>query len=150
MVKDNSLYSSIAQSVIGRYSVYISNVMSIMILARMFTPDTFGIIAAVTVFALFFQLVGEAGLGPAIINLDTLLQDDRNGMFSLTLIVGVCGSAGFLSLGNILSEFYSIDRINEVIPYVSISLFFFTANVLPNAFLQRERFFKDSLYRPNY
>ncbi|MCL1073884.1 oligosaccharide flippase family protein [Shewanella dokdonensis] len=141
MVKDNSLYSSIAQSVIGRYSVYISNVMSIMILARMFTPDTFGIIAAVTVFALFFQLVGEAGLGPAIINLDTLLQDDRNGMFSLTLIVGVCGSAGFLSLGNILSEFYSIDRINEVIPYVSISLFFFTANVLPNAFLQRERFF---------
>lgn len=87
MNRSNSLYRSIGKSIVGRYAVYAVNLLSMMLLARIFTPQIFGTVASIGVFYLFFQVMSEAGLGPAIINIDKLDKENRNGLFGLTLTV---------------------------------------------------------------
>ena len=141
MKESKVLYKAIGKSVLGRYSVYAVNLLSMMLLARVFTPEIFGIVAAIMVFYLFFQLMAEAGLGPAIINLTTLSDNDKNGIFSLTLLVGLILAVGFSALSVFLVSFYEIQDVDKVVPFVSISLVFFALTIVPNAFLLREQAF---------
>lgn len=126
---------------VGRYAVYAVNLMSMMIMARLFTPEAYGTVAAIMVFYTFFHLMAEAGLGPAIINLDTLSAEDRNGLFGLTLTIGIVLGVFFATLAPVFLQFYQLARVDEVVPYIAISLFFFAGSILPNAFLLREQAF---------
>jgi len=126
---------------LGRYAVYAVNLLSMMALARIFTPQDFGTVAAVMVFFVFFQLTAEAGLGPAIINLEQLDANDRNGLFGLTLFAGTALALLFASLAPAFLLFYALPRVDEVVPYIAISLFFFAASIIPNALLLRDQAF---------
>lgn len=126
---------------LGRYAVYGVNLLSMMVLARIFTPQDFGTVAAIMVFFVFFQLMAEAGLGPAIINMDRLDIADRNGLFGLTLFAGTAFALLFASLAPALLLFYALPRVDEVVPYIAISLFFFAASIVPNALLLRDQAF---------
>lgn len=126
---------------LGRYSVYAVNLLSMMILARLFTPEIFGIVAAISVFFIFFQIMAEAGLGPAIINLDALVSEDRNGLFGLTLLTGLVLALVFVAMAPLFLTFYDLPRVDEVVPYIAVSLFFFAASIVPNALLLREQAF---------
>lgn len=139
--EQGNLYNAIIKSMLGRYSVYAVNLLSMMVLARLFTPEAFGTVAAVIVFLTFFQLMSEAGLGPAIINLDKLTPEDRNGLFGLTLIVGLALSLMFATLGPVFLMFYGLPRVDEVVPYIAVSLLFFAASIVPSALLLREQSF---------
>ena len=85
---------------LSRYAVYVVNLISIMILSRIFTPQDYGTVAAIMVFFVFFQLMAEAGLGPAIINLERLEAIDRNGLFGLTICLGTGLALIFASLAH--------------------------------------------------
>lgn len=143
MSRAGGLYAAIVRSMMGRYAVYGANLLSMMLLARLFSPDQFGAVAAVSVFLVFFQLLAEAGLGPAIVNQKSWSASDRNGVFGLTLLVGG-GLFGLFALSaSSLAEFYNNSRVEEVVPLVAGALFFFAASVVPNGLLLREqRFFK--------
>jgi O-antigen/teichoic acid export membrane protein len=135
------LYRAIAKSVAGKYSVYVANLVSLMILARLFTPEVFGVVATIGVFYLFFQLMAEAGLGPAIINIDVLSEKSRDGIFGLTLTMGVILAVIFASFTPIFVWFYEIQEVENVVPFVSVALFFFAASIVPNAQLLRQQAF---------
>lgn len=124
---------------LGRYALYAANLVSMMILARLFTPVDFGTVAAIMVFFIFFQLMAEVGLGPAIINLDKLDMSDRNGLFGLTLSIGIMLGSIFALLEPVFLRFYQLPRVDEIVPYIAVSIFFFAASILPNAFLLREQ-----------
>ena len=141
MSYSSALYGAIAKSMLGRYAVYAVNLLSMMVLARLFTPETFGTVAAIMVFFLFFQLMAEAGLGPAIINLDSLAPVDRDGLFGLTLSVGLVLAVLFAALAPVFLMFYQLPRVEEVVPYIAVSLLFFAASIVPNALLLREQAF---------
>lgn len=143
MGSKSALYRSVGRSMLGRYAVYSVNLISMMVLARIFTPEAFGTVAAITVFYVFFQLMAEAGLGPAIINLNHLTSEDRDGLFGLTLLVGVILAIIFAALAPVFVMFYKLPRVDEVALYVAVSVFFFSANIVPNALLLRDQaFFK--------
>lgn len=141
MKDTSSLYRAIAKSMLGRYAVYAANLLSMMVLARIFTPQDFGTVAAIMVFFVFFQLMAEAGLGPAIINVERLNVADRNGLFGLTLFAGTAFALLFASLAPAFLLFYALPRVDEVVPYIAISLFFFAASIVPNALLLRDQAF---------
>lgn len=139
MKNPSSLYRAIGKSMLSRYAVYAVNLLSMMVLARIFTPETFGTVAAIMVFFVFFQLMAEAGLGPAIINLRQLAREDRDGLFGLTLAIGLLLALLFAALAPLFLAFYQLPRVDEVVPYIAVSLLFFAASILPNALLLREQ-----------
>lgn len=124
---------------LGRYAVYAVNLASMMLLARLFTPEVFGTVASISVFFVFFQVMAEAGLGPAIINLERLDSADRDGLFGLTLVGGAVLSGAFYWLSPLFVELYDLPRVGEVVPYISLALLFFAAAIVPSALLLRDQ-----------
>lgn len=135
------LYKSILKSMVSRYSVYAFNLLSMMILARVFTPQTFGVIAAALVFYTFFQIMTEAGIGPAIINLKCLKTRERNGIFGLTFLIGLCLGLILYSCSSLIEKLYNIEDLQFVIPFISISVVVFALTILPTGFHLREQNF---------
>jgi PST family polysaccharide transporter len=141
MPHKKQLYQAMGKSMVAKYTVYAVNLLSTIWLARLFTPELFGTVAAIMVFFTFFQLISEVGLGPAVVNINTLTPTDRNGIFGLTLLIGAGMSLLFYALSPVFTSFYKLPRVDEVVPYVAISLFFSAAGILPNAFLMRQQAF---------
>lgn len=139
--RNKILYTAIMRSMLSRYTVYAVNLVSMMVLARIFTPQDFGTVAAITVFCALFQLMAEAGLGPAIINVENLSCSDRNGLFGLTLCAGIALALIFAALEPAFLLFYGLPRVDEVVPYIASTLFFFAASTVPNALLLRDKAF---------
>lgn len=133
------LYVAIGKSILGRYAVYFFNILSLMLLARLFSPEVFGIVAAVSVIYTFFQLMAEAGIVPAIINLPALSNSDRNGLFGLTGVLGAGLGLVFYYSAPLLTILYSITRVDEVVPYIAISIFIYGLSMVPTAFLLRDQ-----------
>ena len=139
---NRSFYSAILQSLQSKYIIYIFNLISLMILARLFSPENFGAIAALMVFFNFFRLLGEGGLSPSIINLEYLSPENRNGIFSFFLIMSACSFVLFYAAANFAVSFYNFENFNYVVEIISLSLFFYILSAFPNAMLLREKMFK--------
>lgn len=135
------LYRAISRSMLGKYSVYAANLLSMIVLARVFSPEAFGLLASIIVFFLFFQMLSEAGLAPAIINIKELTTADRNGIFSLTILIAICLGSLFYLLMPVLVMFYGNDQVEKIIPFVAVGLSFHAISVLPKAFLLRDQMF---------
>jgi len=113
-----------------------------MILARLFSPENFGAIAALMVFFNFFRLLGEGGLSPSIINLEHLTSENRNGIFSFFLILSAFSFVLFYLAANYAVSFYNFENFDYVVEAISLSLFFYILSAFPNAMLLREKMFK--------
>jgi O-antigen/teichoic acid export membrane protein len=135
------LYQAIRKSVLGRYAAYAVGIASLMILARVFSPELFGIIAATQVAFTFALVLAESGFGPAIINLDRLDADDRDGIYSVTLIMGLAFAGGLALLAGPIASFYAMPDVARVVPFVAVAVFLASATVVPLANLNRDQAF---------
>lgn len=141
-MKTNTVfYRGIVNSSISRYGLYLFQFISMVLLARIFSPEIYGIITAATVFFIFFQMMTETGLGPAIINLKVFKIDDRNGLFGLLIFCGLITSITLFFLNEFLGNLYGSEKLSDVIPHVSLAIFFVFCSAVPNAFLLREKSF---------
>lgn len=136
-----TLFRAVFKSILGRYAVYAAQLTSLIILARIFGPELFGIVGTVQVLFLFFQLLSEAGLGPALINTQGLSSAERNGIFSLTLLSGLVLAGTFIALARPLQAFYGIEGVAQVVPFFAAAVFFFAAAIVPIAALMRDQRF---------
>lgn len=135
------LYKVIAKSMSAKYIAYGVQFLALMIIARWFEPKTFGLIASVQVFYALFQLLAEGGLSPAIIGLNKLSAHDRDGLFSLSIIMAIVFAILFWLATPIFIYFYKIEQLYLIVPFMAVGLFFYTCSILPIAFLQRQKAF---------
>lgn len=132
-------YVQIGKSILSKYIVYFAGLISLMILSRSFQPIEFGTIAAVSTIIFFINMLIEAGIVPAIINLEKISESERNGIFSFTLILGLCLFALYSVSGSLIEEFYGIENLSYIVPIMGISILSTALGMLPNAQLLREQ-----------
>ncbi|MCL1106149.1 oligosaccharide flippase family protein [Shewanella algicola] len=125
------LYRAIAKSVTGRLSIYIVQFASLAIYARLFTPEQFGIIASIQVFVIFFQMLADVGIGPAIINEENFSSEKRDGIFSVTAVIGCILSIVFFFFSYALNYFYGGYEYQDIAFFVCIAIFFNSLNIVP-------------------
>jgi len=135
---NNELNRGILHSLIGKYSLYVLQITSLAILARLFTPNDFGTLAALQVLILFFQLLATSGLGPAIIHRDSISDEERDGIFSATLIIGLMLSLLFVYITPVLASWLELINVNLLTYFLALSVFFSAISMLPLASLQKD------------
>lgn len=138
---NSELYFSIVKSMLSRYLVYMVSILSLIILSRLFTPANFGVLGAVTVLYTFLHIFVEAGITPAIISLKSLPNEERNGLFTLTVITGFLSSVIVFSFSNLIEDFYNINGVAIAAKYIGIASFFFGCQVYVLATLARDKKF---------
>lgn len=126
----------------GKYTNIFIQLIYGAILARILTPEDFGIVAVVTVFTSFFTLIANMGIGPAIIQNKSIDENDTNNIFSLTIYIGIAMGVLFAFFSVPISVFYNNQVYIPIGILLGISLFFNTINIVPNAVLLKAHRFK--------
>ena len=126
-----------------KYSVAIIQLIINLVLARLISPQEFGVVAIITVFSNFFILFSDMGIGPSIIQMKELRQKDYNNIFSFTFYAGILLMIGFIGAGHILAFVYQNNVYILLGRVLSISIFFSTLNIVPNAVLLKEQRFTE-------
>lgn len=125
------LYKAIFNSVLGKFAIYIIQFVALAIYSRVYSPEEFGLIAAVQIVVVFLQLLTEMGFGPAIINERTLLKRDIESLYGFTLIIGLIGAVGLYLLAAPIAIFYNNINIRVVVECMAPAVFFSALTIVP-------------------
>ncbi len=111
------------------------------VLARILTPEDYGIVAVVSVFTTFFTVMSNMGIGPAIIQNKELTGDDISNIFSFNFYVAILTALVFTAFSVPLSRFYDNNIYLPIGGLLAISLFFHTLNIVPHSYLLKQKRF---------
>lgn len=138
----NEFRIGIIYSAIGKYSNMLIQIILNAILSRILTPSEFGIVTVVNVFLLFFQMLADFGIGPAIIQHKGLEDKEIQQIFSFTILMsGILGII-FMLLGYPISSFYNNDVYRPISILLGFCVIFYTLYLVPQAIIQKRKDFK--------
>ena len=129
-------------SAITRYASVVVNLLVTIILARLISPSDFGVVAIAMVFSTFFNMLSEAGIGPAVIQTRHLDGGNLRSLFTFTIFLGLFLTVLFYFSSNPISSFYSDKTLESIIKILSISVLFRCASIVPLNLLMKEKRFK--------
>ena len=127
---------------LAKYSVMIINIIVTAILARLLPPEDFGTIALTVVVTSFFDILANAGIGPAIIQNKDINETDLPNLFRFSTYLAFVLVLLFGALIYPISIFYGKVELVSILFLVTIQLFFNTLNVVPLALLLKEKKFQ--------
>lgn len=110
---------------------------SMIILARLLTPNDFGLVAMVTGVTSFFAIFRDVGLSVATVQRPSITHEQISTLFWVNLSVGAMLTAMCLALGPILVRFYHEPRLLWITIGIAGMFFFTAAGVQHQALLQR-------------
>ncbi len=114
-----------------------------IILARLLTPEDFGVMTAALMVIGFSQIFWEAGMGKALIQCQTDVDDAANVAFWINIGLGII-IAGllFFAAESIAQTFFHDNRVSDVIKVLTLQIFLGAASSVHSALLQKNMEFK--------
>ena len=138
----SQLFSGVFYTALAKYSGVLISLVVAGILARLLSPDDFGIVAVATVIIAFFNLLTDMGVSPAIVQHKSLTKDDLSDIFSFTIWTGIGISILFFASSWIIADYYQSDTLRILCQLLSVNLFFASATIVPGAMFYRNKEFK--------
>lgn len=114
-----------------------------IVLARLLTPEDFGVMTAAMMVIAFSQIFWEAGMGKALIQRQTHIKEAANAAFMINIGLGVL-IAGLLYLfaQPIAQTFFQDDRVTAVLQVMTLQVLLGALGSVQTALLQKEMGFK--------
>ena len=117
-----------------------------VILARLLAPETFGLLAIISVFINFAQVFVQNGLGTALVQNRTTTKEDYSTVFYFSLGMAVILYAILFAGAPLIALYYENGVLTWPIRVMSLSLPIGALNSVQNAKLQREMKFQKAMY----
>ena len=136
------LFSGVFYTALAKYSGIIISLVVAGVLARLLSPDDFGIVAIATVIIAFFGIFTDMGISPAIIQNKTLTEHELSDIFSFTLWMGIGLSVLFFAASWPIAAYYDSPILRILCQLLCVNLFFASANIVPNALFYKNKEFK--------
>lgn len=139
--KGMSFYKATAIQFTSKYLNVFLQLLLTAILARLLSPEQYGVMAGITTFTSLFSILADMGLGPAIIQYKKLTKVDYGGLFVFSIILAVILSALFAVLSWPISWFFRDTSYRPLCLLATISIFFSSVNMVPNGLLLKDKQF---------
>ena len=110
---------------------------STVVLARLLTPDAYGLTAMVTVVTGFVGLFKSLGLATATIQAPRLSERELSGLYWINALIGVVAMLLTLVVAPAMSWFYAEPRVAPLMAGLSVTFLFGGFAVQPAALLRR-------------
>ena len=114
---------------------------SIMILARLLTPNEFGIVAMATMFTGLLEMFKDAGLSAAAVQQETISHEQMSALFWVNLAVGGLLALVTAAVAPVLASFYQQPDLNSITLWLSLTFLLTGAAVQHQVILQRNMSF---------
>lgn len=128
-------------TVFANISGYFFQMIGTIILARLLTPDDFGLISMVTAFSLLFMGFGANGFTEAIIQKDVINHTQVSTIFWIHVGISSILTLFFIGLAPIMVWFYKEPRLQSVTIALAFSIFFTSLYTAHMALLKRNMSF---------
>jgi polysaccharide transporter, PST family len=112
-------------------------IVATVVLARLLTPNDFGLVTMVTTFSMLLINFGWNGFTEAVIQRETIDRFLVSNLFWINAGAGALLTIGFASAGSLLARFYGDARVAHVSVAMSITIFIQTLSVQHLALLKR-------------
>jgi len=134
------------QSLIGQIVSFIIMMSSTAILARLLTPEDYGLIAIAISITTFFTLFRDFGLSISLIQKQVLKNDEVDSIFWVIILIGCIITIILLLLAYPISAFFDDSRLINILIAVSSIFIIGSFSIIPNAILRRNMQFKKIMY----
>jgi PST family polysaccharide transporter len=135
---DRSFARSVAWSGAGRWLTQIISWPATIVIARMLSPEDYGLVVLVRVYTNFISMLSEAGLG-GIVTITPEMDDNRAGqLHTLSRVLGVAAVVVSCTLAFPLARVYKRPGMEWVVFALSALFIIEAAGVVPNGLLRRE------------
>ncbi|MFZ0645787.1 MAG: oligosaccharide flippase family protein, partial [Candidatus Acidiferrales bacterium] len=112
-----------------------------LVLARLLTPNDFGVVTMVTTFSLLFYSVGLNGFTEAILQREELHDSLASNLFWINIGIGALLTVGFAALGPLLARFFHDTTVRHVTEAMSLTVIVSNFSVIHLALLKRAMHF---------
>lgn len=114
-----------------------------VVLARLLTPEDFGVMSSAMMVMSFSQIFWDAGMGKALIQRQTDTDEAANVAFWINMSLGVIiASLLFVAARTIAFTFFHDERVTAVIQVMTMQVFLGAVASVHTALLQKEMGFK--------
>lgn len=114
-----------------------------VVLARLLTPEDFGVMSSALMVMSFSQIFWEAGMGKALIQRQNYTDQAANVAFWVNIGLGVViASVLFIAAHSIAIKFFHDERVTDVIRVMTAQVFLGAFSSVHYALLQKEMGFK--------
>lgn len=115
---------------------------STLVMARLLTPGDYGLMALAMVVIGFVTCFNDVGIGSAIVQKEEFTEEEVNGCFAISLMVGAALSAVTALLSGVIAHYFGDPRLQPMIAVLASAFFLGSSATVPMAFLRREMHFK--------
>src|SRR5262245_50357154 len=124
--------------VLAQWAIFVLRFVSLIVLARLLTPEDFGLVAMVAVFTGVLNLFRDFGLSTAMVQRPTITPELISTLFWINMLVGGVLTALALALSPFIASFYHEARLQALTAALAASFLFNAAGVQHIAILERE------------
>ena len=139
---DGALVRGLAWTAGVKWTTQVVAWASTLIVARLLTPDDYGLVGMATVYMGLANLISEFGVGTTVVTLRDLNEDEIAQLNGLSVLLGICGFVVSCIVAVPLGIFFRASRLPWVVVAVSTTFVISSFQSVPTALLQREMKFK--------
>lgn len=129
-------------TMLGQFLKLLLQICSNILLARLLTPDDFGLVAMVTVVATFVVMFKDLGLSQATIQKAEITHEQISNLFWVNVTLGLVLMLFTMLISGYIADFYGRDELQSIAIWLSIGLFIGGASVQHQAILKRRMNYK--------
>jgi O-antigen/teichoic acid export membrane protein len=139
---DISLVQGVAWTGAAKWASQVLAWASTLVVARILTPDDYGLVSMATVYLGVLTLVSEFGLGSAVVTLRDLTEEQIAQLNGLSVCLGMVGFAISCAVAVPLGRFFGSPGLPRVIVVMSIGFIATSFQSIPSSLLQKELRFR--------
>lgn len=140
-VKQNSIKGGLV-NLLTKAVQFIMQIGSTMILARLLTPEDFGIIAMVVVFTGFAKIFSNFGLSIATVQQKNITYEQLSTCFWINFALGIGFMFLVMAMGPVAAWFYNTQELTMVMIVLAFNFFIKGLTIQHNALIMRQMQFK--------
>lgn len=124
-------------SLVGQGASFALRIGSMMVIARLVTPEQFGLVGMVTAFTGLLNLFRDGGLPQATVQRENLSESLTSTLFWLNLVLGLGLAAVTVFAAPFVAAFYGEPRLSLIAVALSIGFVLYGASAQHRALLER-------------
>ncbi len=128
---------------VGTFAVHGINFIISIFLARLLSPEEFGVVAMAMVFITIFQTFADFGFGAALVQNKENTPAHYSSIFYINLFAGLSLFLAFQIFAPYVGRFYENETITQLVRYLALSFIFFSLSLVQISILKRELRFKE-------
>lgn len=139
---NKSIFSGFAWNYLGVIFKSVLQILVTSILARLLTPNDYGLVALGLVVIRFGQYFSDMGMGGAVVQKKDISDEDVGASYILSIGFGLLFCLLFFSCSTLISSFFRSEALVPVIKLMSLGFLIIGVNVTSQGLMKRNFKFK--------